>query len=78
MTTEQLSCLRDHGEGTCRGAVTERPSFAGTGTPIPECEYHMADSYEKDEAHREVYPDSPNPPGWFDPTAAGERWDDDD
>ena len=24
-----------------------------------------------------AYPDSPIPPKWFDPTAAGERWDDD-
>jgi|TARA_Y100000310_G_C20432547_1_gene692160 hypothetical protein len=24
------------------------------------------------------YPDSPNPPEWFDPTYAGEVWDDSD
>jgi len=55
-----MRCLRQDEE--CRGEVSERASFAGTGTMIAECVLHMERSYETNERHREVYPDSPNPP----------------
>jgi hypothetical protein len=71
-----VTCLR-RGQGNCVGPVSERPSFSGSGLMIAECEHHMDESYEKEEKLREVYPDSPMAPAWFDPTAAGERWDDD-
>ena len=43
---------------------------------IPRCDHHWQVRLEKDEEDRRIYPDSPIPPAWFDPTAAGERWDD--
>jgi len=61
----------------CKGKVEMRPSLTGTGTPIPRCDHHWEKRLEKDEEHRRIYPDSPIAPSWFDPTLAGERWDDD-
>jgi hypothetical protein len=69
-------CL-DFRKGGCLGAVLMRGSLTGTGTAIPRCDRHWVLRLEKEAEHREVYPDSPNPPSWFDPTYAGERWDDD-
>ncbi len=70
-----MRCLRENDQ--CRGEVSERASFAGTGTLIAECAAHLDRSIESNQRHREIYPDSPNAPSWFDPTDAGERWDDD-
>lgn len=69
-------CLDEH-RGGCSGAVEYRPSLTGTGTPIPRCDAHWAARLEKEAEHREIYPDSPTPPAWFDPLAAGEHWDED-
>jgi len=69
-------CLDDH-RGGCSGEVLLRPSLTGTGMAIPRCEAHWIKRLEKDEEDRAIYPDSPIPPAWFDPTAAGERWEDD-
>jgi hypothetical protein len=54
-----------------------RRSLSGTGTPIARCDSHWEKRLQKQEEHNKVYPDSPTAPGWFDPMAAGERWDDD-
>lgn len=71
-----LECLDDH-TGECKGEVVNHPSLAGTGMAIPRCTEHWGKHIERDQQHRQVYPDSPIPPAWFDPDAAGERWDDD-
>jgi hypothetical protein len=68
-------CL-DSLKGDCRGEVAFRPSLTGTGTPIPRCEKHWHDRLDWQVEHSRVYPDSPIPPAWFDPEAAGEVWDD--
>lgn len=68
------TCLDDH-KGGCEGAVELRPSLTGTGTPIPRCDHHWAERLEWQEEHTTIYPDSPIAPDWFDPEAAGERWD---
>jgi hypothetical protein len=67
-------CL-DFGDA-CRGEVLYRPSLTGTGTAIPRCEKHWQERLEREDELRSVYPDSPFPPAWFDPLAAGERWED--
>jgi hypothetical protein len=59
------------------GEVLYRPSLTGTGTPIPRCDHHWEERLVFQEEHLLIYPDSPVPPAWFDPLAAGERWDDD-
>lgn len=61
----------------CRGVVEMRPSLTGTGTAIPRCDGHWEQRLEREEELRNDYPDSPIAPSWFDPTVAGERWDDD-
>lgn len=71
-----VTCLDAH-RGDCKGEVSYHPSLAGTGTPIPRCEHHYELRLEQDAEHRSIYPDSPNPPDWFDPMNAGEHWDDD-
>lgn len=73
---ETIECLDDH-KGGCSGAVELRPSLSGTGTPIPRCDAHWAARLDWQDEHNRAYPDSPCPPSWFDPTYAGERWDED-
>lgn len=70
-------CLRAHYDNPCQGEVTARASFGGTGALIYECVKHMDESYERNNEHCRNYPDSDIPPAWFDPTYAGERWNDD-
>ncbi|QCX75725.1 hypothetical protein C9F11_10225 [Streptomyces sp. YIM 121038] len=69
----------DSGSGhACEGPVTGQPSHAGTGTIIYHCEagHRAADEHARQVQER--YPDSPVPPPGFDPTYAGERWNEDD
>ncbi|MGW9069260.1 hypothetical protein ACWGQT_07420 [Streptomyces yangpuensis] len=80
MTEEQRDCQdkatrTDH---VCSGYVTGRESHAGTGTIIYRCAAGHRAAEEWHEQHLQRYPDSPIPPAWFDPTAAGERWNDED
>ncbi|MFC8099450.1 hypothetical protein [Streptomyces sp. NPDC057363] len=72
---EQRPCLNKAEKG-CEGPVEGRPSYAGTGTLIWRCTAHDNKAYEAAQETRTRYPDSSTPPGWFDPAAAGERWDD--
>lgn len=74
---DEPECIQRH-DGTCHGAVEHRPSLTGTGTRIPRCEHHWERRLQAEEEHRQIYPDSDIPPAWFDPAAAGERWNEDD
>lgn len=66
----------DYDEASCEGPVYEYYSRSGI-TKATRCERHQMQKEAKlDEiAHR--YPDSDVAPAWFDPTYAGERWNDD-
>ncbi|WP_087886607.1 hypothetical protein [Streptomyces alboflavus] len=76
---EGRQCLDRRNEGhACEGAVTGRPSHAGTGTIIWRCKAGHRAADEHARQVRERYPDSTSPPGWFDPSDAGERWNEDD
>lgn len=68
-------CLDDHGENTCRGPV-EYHSLDG-GRAWPRCTFHFERRLERRENSLERYANSDVAPSWFDPTLAGERWDDD-
>jgi hypothetical protein len=59
----------------CKGAVEYRESLSGTGTPIPRCDAAWSDALDRHERITRDYPDSPNPPSWFDASYAGETWD---
>lgn len=69
-------CLRaSYDSENCSGEVTRR--FTDLGTGIDECVYHMEKSRRRKQEIEERYPDTSNPPSWFDPTYAGESWDED-
>ena len=73
-----VRCL-DHGRRTpCAGAVEFRLPLSGTGRSFPRCDRHWADRLDEQERISRDYPDSPLAPAWFDPMAAGERWDEED
>jgi len=69
-------CL-DYGTSDCAGAVEYRMSLSGSGMAFQRCDAHWDQRLEREEQLRQDYPDSPIAPSWFDPFAAGERWDDD-
>lgn len=71
--TEKLECL-EHGPD-CSGVVEYRPSLSGTGMAIERCDFHWEKRLEKEDEIQERYPY--NAPSDFDPSYAGERWDDD-
>lgn len=72
-----LECIaHDDPHTSCGGEVQEYWSRSGV-TKSARCEVHWA-------AHNAIldgiatrYPDSDVPPSWFDPTYAGEHWNDD-
>ena len=77
METAELTCL-DHGSRTtCAGPVEFRTPLSGTGRAFPRCEAHWDERLDRQEQINRDYPDSPCPPAWFDPTAAGESWEED-
>jgi hypothetical protein len=74
--TPEDECLRaSHDSAKCSGELAER--WTEHGTRIVECHHHMTESFVRNQEIAERYPDSPVPPAWFDPTIAGESWDDD-
>lgn len=75
METEK--CL-DGYEGGCEGAVEYRYPLSGTGRSFPRCDKHWEARLDRQEEIDKRYPDSPFPPSDFDPTYAGESWNDPD
>ena len=73
--SEPLECL-EHGRG-CAGPVEYRHPLSPTGISYPRCGRHWSDRCADQERIDRTFPDSPIPPEWFDPLAAGERWDED-
>lgn len=63
--------------GECVGPVRWRASRTGTGVSMKRCDPHDDAAAERARGIRAVYPDSPNPPAWFDPMMAGETWNED-
>lgn len=55
-----------------------RESLSGTGTPIPRCDRHWSERLDIQEGiNRRYAPSSDVPPRGFDPSYAGECWDED-
>jgi hypothetical protein len=74
---EELKCLEDN-TGKCSGPVEMREPLSGTGKSFPRCASHWSARLEKqEEIVRRYAPFSDVPPSGFDPTAWGERWDED-
>lgn len=81
MTTQEYSlsdCLNwdTNVDGDCGGPVEQRISRSGCTVSLKceNCHNRLQDRL--DQIQRD-YPDSSTPPSWFDPTYAGETWDDD-
>ena len=70
---EPLECL-DGPEG-CEGAVEYRMALSGTGVSYPRCDKHWSDRLDVQEGINRRYPT--HAPSDFDPSYAGESWDDD-
>lgn len=68
-----MRCL-EQGDA-CGGEVIARESLSGTGTRIARCDAHWSARLDLEDRLRRDYPDSPNPPAWFDASYAGECWD---
>ena len=77
MTTNSavLACL--DGPSGCSGAVEHRMPLSGTGRSFARCDAHWEKRLDAQERINRDYPDSPVAPSWFDPSFAGERWDED-
>ena len=74
---EPLECL-DQYQGDCTGEVEMRFPLSGTGKSFPRCKGHWEKRLDKqEEINRRYAPNSDEPPDGFDPTYAGERWDED-
>lgn len=81
MTTADtdLHCLDDRGDDDCAGPVEYRFALSATGKSFPRCDKHWHERLDVQEGinRRYGHPDSVSPPAGFDPTYAGERWDED-
>lgn len=68
--------------GPCQGEVNHYEALSGSGERYPRCEGHYRTYVERlqprIDAIRARYPDTDQPPSWFDPTYAGEHWNEDD
>ena len=79
MNGEPLKCLDDYDQGAeCTGPTEMRYPLSGTGKSFPRCDGHWEKRLAKQQQIVERYaPFSDVPPAGFDPTYAGERWDED-
>jgi hypothetical protein len=60
----------------CSGKVEYRTPLSGTGIPYPRCDHHWDKRLKiQEEINQRYAPFSDVPPEGFDPTYAGERWD---
>lgn len=72
---EVESCL--DGPDDCSGRVEYRMALSATGRSFPRCDGHWGKRLGIQAGIDRRYPDSPIPPSDFDPTYAGESWDED-
>jgi hypothetical protein len=80
-STVDLTCLdepRREGDSPCKGAVEYRFALSASGRNYPRCDGHWSARLDAQDRHNRRYghPDSVSAPSWFDPTYAGESWND--
>ena len=75
MTTpaEKIECL--DGPVMCKGEVRYRMALSGTGRSFPRCDKHWSDRLAVQDGINSRYPT--HAPSDFDPSYAGESWDED-
>ena len=71
---DDIECLEANED--CEGPV-EWCTVGSSLKAWPRCDYHFQRRLDRYEDSMERYADSDVEPDWFDPTYAGERWDDD-
>ncbi len=78
-STEPLECLDEHPDNSgCEGEVAYHTNpYSMSLKAWPRCVKHYDEYLTRMEGINQRYPDSPIPPPGFDPSYAGERWDDD-
>jgi hypothetical protein len=74
-TTSEVTCL--DGPDGCKGAVEYRHALSATGRSFARCDGHWSARLVVQAGINRRYPDQPTPPRGFDPTYAGESWDED-
>lgn len=67
-------CLDSH-EGECAGDVEYRDALSGTGKSFQRCDAHWSARLDVQEGINQRYPAMA--PSDFDPSYAGEHWDED-
>ena len=72
---EPLECLDGRPEDPCEGEVEFRMPLSSTGRSFPRCEKHWERRLAEQDRINDRYPVLP--PSDFDPSYAGERWDED-
>ena len=72
MTTDEPTCLNAGPD--CSGPVEYRMPLSGTGVAFPRCDHHWDKRLAEQERIAYAYPALP--PRDFDPSYAGERWED--
>lgn len=71
---DPIECIDDPDD--CRGPVGYHAVPGGSA--VPRCEAHFEARLQRwEDSDLERYADSDVAPSWFDPSACGERWDDD-
>lgn len=74
-------CIEHNDPADCAGEVFPRYALSGSGIAYDRCDKgydeYVARVQPAIDAVNERYPDHSQPPTWFDPTYAGESWDDD-
>lgn len=70
-----VECMESH-TGQCSGKVQYHSVDPGRAKAWPRCQKHWSERLRRREGSLERYEHSDVAPSWFDPTAAGERWDD--
>ncbi|WP_205327521.1 hypothetical protein [Glycomyces sp. YM15] len=63
--------------GPCQGPVHEYDALSGSGYTYARCTFHYDAYCDRMAPILKRWPDTPHPPAWFDPTYAGETWDED-
>lgn len=72
---DEMDCLEASED--CDGPIALWYSGGLNGRSWPRCTFHGERRLERFENSMERYADSDVAPDWFDPSYAGERWDDD-
>jgi len=70
-------CIDFVEEDPCKGPIEFHSVDPGRTQAWPRCEKHWAKRLARRENSMEKYENSDVVPSWFDPTFAGERWEED-